>query len=37
MLVEAPGMAVWDLATARAVFQWAEERNIGSEFNLSAT
>lgn len=37
VLVEAPGMAVWDLATARAVFQWAEERNIGSEFNLSAT
>jgi len=35
VLLDIPGMAVWDLAVARAVCEWAEARGLGSSFNLS--
>lgn len=35
VLLDIPGMAVWDLAVARAVCDWAEARSIGIRFHLS--
>lgn len=35
VLLDIPGMAVWDLAVARAVCDWAEARGLGTSFTLS--
>ncbi|MEK7215264.1 MAG: ornithine cyclodeaminase family protein [Chloroflexota bacterium] len=35
VLLDIPGMAVWDLAVARAVCDWADAHNIGTRFHLS--
>ncbi|MSQ26778.1 MAG: ornithine cyclodeaminase family protein [Dehalococcoidia bacterium] len=35
VLLDIPGMALWDLAVARALCDWADARSIGVRFQLS--